>query len=291
MPVMVSVHLAHGSNLKIIKKLWFWGLTGIFLLLISVLLLNNNILMPVHMMPGDLITPYGIGPFTLKDVFLLGLPHLDSLPQGIWQLITVMSVLGCLLAGHGLVMILTRVFRGGFPGIREALASHWQEIFLLSLIAGYLSPILLTDYFDRYLLFPIPFIIALMTVNNKRIGVQGPLLKLVPVVLILVYGVFSVALVHDYFSWNRVRSDAINWIKKEYMVDHSSIDGGVEFNGFYGYDPKHRTSQSKSWWWVKEDYYLISFGQVQGYAIENRFSTDPIVPAGPREILVLRRLE
>ncbi len=287
LPMMLALYLRRGDkNFPGMKQLPFWMITGLLLSIITVTLFSNDVLMPVR---GNLITIWGIGPFTLRDVFALKLPHLDLIPQTVWQLITIMSVLGALLLSFSLVMSLRGLFQSRSTGLRGILVAHWHEIFLWILIAAYLSPLLLTDYFDRYLVFLLPFVFALVAVRSNFSSITSPpWLKSASVLLIPVYGIFSAALAHDYMSWNRTRLQATNWVIYEYKTNHFSIDSGFEFNGFYGYDSHHDYDQSK---WVRDDKFVISFGDVPGYKPEKRFTVERALPIGPREIIVSRRLQ
>ncbi len=285
--IMLALYLRRSDkNLPAMKKLPFRVIMGLLFFAITVTLFGNDVLMPVH---GNLMTTWGIGPFTLRDVFALKLPHLDLISQSVLQLITAFSVLGALLLSVCLAMSVRGLVQNRSRGFSGMLVAHWREIFLWVLIAAYLSPLLLTDYFDRYLMFLLPFVFALAAMRNNHTNhTHSPLVKLASVLLIPVYGIFSVALAHDYMSWNRTRLHATNWVINEYSVDHFSIDSGFELNGFYGYDPRYDNDQGK---WVRDDKFVISFGDVPGYKPEKRFTVERILPIGPREIMVLKRLE
>ena len=284
-PMMLALYIRCGDKIFLgINKTFFWIITGIFLSIITVTLLANNVSMPVR---GNLLTTYGIGPFTLRDVYALKLPHLDAIPQGILQFITALSVLGALLLAHGLAMMLRGLFPNRSRSLRKIAVAHWNEIFLWILMAAYLTPLVLTDYFDRYLLFLLPFVFALVSMRGNIIHKKNPpLLRLTSLLLIPVFALFSVALAHDYMKWNRTRMHATNWVKNEHQLDHDSIDSGFEFNGFYGYDSRYDNDQAK---WVRDDKYVIAFGKVPGYEPEKHFTVERLIPIGPREIIILRR--
>ena len=284
-PMMLALYIRCGDKVFLgINKTSFWIISGILLSFITFALLANHVSMPVR---GNLLTSYGIGPFTLRDVYSLKLPHLDSIPQGILQFITALSVLGGILLVHGLVMMLRGLLQNRPRGLREIPVAHWHEIFLWILMAAYITPLVLTDYFDRYLLFLLPFLFALVSMRKNVIHRENPtFLKLISLLLIPVFGLFSVGLAHDYMSWNRTRMYATNWVKNEHQLDHDSIDSGFEFNGFYGYDPRYDNDQAK---WVRDDKYVIAFGDVPAYDMEKHFSVKRLMPIGPREIIVLRR--
>jgi len=83
--------------------------------------------------------------------------------------------------------------------------------------------------------------------------------------VVFLYSVFTVGATHDYLSWNRTRWKASDYLMSEACISHRYIDGGFEFNGWYGYDSKYKKSDGKSWWWVDKDDYVISFGPIIGY--------------------------
>jgi len=285
MPMMLAFYVRFGNREFFgTGRPHFWIITGVLLSIFTFILLANDLSMPIR---GNLLTIFGIGPFTLRDVYVLNLPHLDAIPQGVLYLITALSVLGALLLVHGLGMILRGPLPGRSRGLREIAVANWQEIFLWILITAYLSPLVLTDYFDRYLIFLLPFVFALIGMRNNISNKQNPAwLKLISLLPILVFGLLSIALAHDYMSWNRTRLQATNWVKNEHHLEHHSIDSGFEFNGFYGYDPRYDNDQAK---WVRDDMYVIAFGDLPGYATEKHFAVGRLIPAGPREIIVLRR--
>lgn len=284
-PMMLALYLRDGSRPCLgLRKTQFWIATGALLGIITITLLVNEVSMPVR---GNLLTTYGIGPFTLRDVYALNLPHLDAIPRSVLQFITGLSVLGALLLTHGLVMLSREAFHNRSRGLTGLSVTHWRTVFLCVLMAAYLLPLILTDYFDRYLMFLLPFLFALVATRQciterESTSWQG-LVWLLP---ILVFALASIALTHDYLSWNRTRLQATNWVIGEHQLDHASIDSGFEFNGFYGYDPRYSNDQAK---WVRDDKYVIAYGGVPGYLPEKRFNLERLLPIGPREIIILRR--
>jgi len=81
LPLMLALYIEGGDKKHPgATPVKFWITTGILLSIVTAVLLANSILMPVR---GNLLTGTGIGPFTLRDVYALNLPHLFT------QLITV----------------------------------------------------------------------------------------------------------------------------------------------------------------------------------------------------------
>jgi hypothetical protein len=155
--------------------------------------------------------------------------------------------------------------------------------------AVYFVPLGIAGYFDRYL---IPLVLLVMVVvvavtgAEARIGTRGVVAS---ASLLVLFGTFSVSATHDYLAWNRARWRAARDLVEGARVSPSLIDGGFEFNGWYGYDPAYRQSTAKSWWWVRDDEYLIPFGAVRGYGEIRRYRYRHWLPPGEGAILVLRR--
>lgn len=285
LPMMFALYLRRGNERFLgMKTSTFWTTAGVLFSVITIALLANHALMPVR---GNVLTIHGIGPFTLRDVYALELLHLFAIAPTVLQFVTALSVLGALLLVHGLAMTLRSFLTIESKTVRENLVASWREIFLLTLMAVYLAPLILTDYFDRYLLFLLPFIFALVAVRaDMTQDEQPPFLKISSLLLIPVFGLFSLALAHDYMNWNRIRLEATNWVITEYQADHSSIDSGFELNGFYGYDHRYHNDQAN---WVRDDKYVVGFGSVPGHAPVKRFELEQLLSIGPREIIVSRR--
>ena len=77
--------------------------------------------------------------------------------------------------------------------------------------------------------------------------------------------IFTVLSTHDYFSWNKARWEAADYLLYEEKVSPSVIEGGFEFNGWYHYRPEFSGMPGISNWWSAGDEYFISFGDVIGY--------------------------
>ncbi|HXB11286.1 MAG TPA: hypothetical protein VNZ45_04825, partial [Bacteroidia bacterium] len=68
------------------------------------------------------------------------------------------------------------------------------------------------------------------------------------------------------------------------------IDGGYEFNGWY-LIKWYPARAGKSWWYVDDDEYIVSFAEVDGYACIKRYGYANYLPCGNRNILILHRKE
>jgi hypothetical protein len=122
-------------------------------------------------------------------------------------------------------------------------------------------------FLDRYMLLCIPFALILVSANPsaETTAPAHGVLRGSAFLLIAISAAFTVMATHDHLAWNRARWSALNTLTERDGVSPSAIDGGYEFNGWYGYEPEYRVRPDKSWWWVKGDDYVIASGPVAGY--------------------------
>jgi hypothetical protein len=235
--------------------------------------------------PGQLITATGLGPYSLFDV--LGRLQRDlptPAPELFWRVCGIAAAFG---ASAFLV------------AIAAAVRTCWQErarnarrLFLLVVVLSYLLPFAITDYIDRYLLFVLPFILLLL---HDAFGVARapPRRSLVGAgsVLMLILALSSAAATHDYFAWNRARWAAIAEAGRRGATP-DTLDGGFEYNGFNRFQVMPQLAvPGKSWWWVKDDQYCVSFEPRQGYAILQTWSVRAWLPTTPGQVFLLKRIE
>jgi hypothetical protein len=145
-------------------------------------------------------------------------------------------------------------------------------------------------YIDRYLLFTLPFLFALWPLTwPAGESVPAPWRRgLALAWIVAVMGLSAIA-TRDFFSWNRVRWDAIR-IAERLGATPETLDGGYEYNGFKrlanGMVPR---VPGKSWWWVKDDVYVVAFSAVPGYEIIEKLPVPHWLSRSPREIMLLHR--
>jgi len=113
--------------------------------------------------------------------------------------------------------------------------------------------------------------------------------KFIIYAFLIISGTFSLAATHDYLSWNRARWKALNHLVHEKHISPRSIDGGFEFNGWHNYDPQYRYQAGKSWWWVHQDDYIISFGPITGYQKVETYHYSRWLPGGKGKIFILHK--
>lgn len=233
---------------------------------------------------GQLITATGLGPYSLFDV--LGRFQRDSPtsePDLFWRMCGIAVAVG---ASAFLV------------AIAMAMRKSWAErgadgrrIFLLVTVIAYLVPFAITDFVDRYLLFVLPFILLLVHDvfgTPQQTAARG--LTAVGAAVMALFAVLSAAAAHDYFAWNRSRWAAIaEAVHRGATPD--TLDGGFEYNGFHRFETTPRASvPGKSWWWVKDDRYCVSFEPRAGYRLLQAWYVRAWLPTTPGKVLLLERV-
>src|SRR5436190_402970 len=105
--------------------------------------------------PNQVMDAAGIGPFMLYDS-VRGTAPLERGAGWLWPIAGAAAALGIAVLAVAVATCAMQVARAG---------RHAQPltIFLLVLLVGYLGPFIVTDYFDRYLLFILPFALVLAT--------------------------------------------------------------------------------------------------------------------------------
>jgi len=249
---------------------------------------------PLHhfgMMPvgrGNVMMSEGVGPLTLRDTNLLHLGNYAPLSPWIWIVITIAGVLGAALLGERVCAIV-----GALWARRREFARDPELpilLFCLSMVAIQSFPLVVLGFFDRYLvplLVPLVYLVTSPLIvressRGRRAAAGG---------LLAVMAAFSVTVTHDYMAWNRARWRLTNEWTRDRGLTAAQIDGGFEFNGLHR---DHRrlipVVDGKSWWWVQDDLYLVSFGPVPGYQQVDFEEYRRWLPPGRGRILVSRRL-
>jgi hypothetical protein len=108
-------------------------------------------------------------------------------------------------------------------------------------------------------------------------------------VMIFLSLAFSIASAHDWLAGSRTRWLALRTLMDQDHVPPAEIDGGLEFNGFYLYDPNYTPSPGKSWWWVHNDTYALTLGTLDGFEVVREYPYRRWVPPFKATFYVLRR--
>jgi hypothetical protein len=271
------------TNLRA-KRVFLFAVAAICGTISTYLLLKQRV-MPLI---GNLLFDLGLGPLLLRDTYILRLHDWPTAPKAFWIMITFCSALGSVLLLSHIVSTSKKTLKTFSPGIR---LEHYHVIFLISAVFFYSICIGLAGFLDRYLIWLLPVLMSIISISARSPRLYASTLSLVAAVaLVLLYVLFAVTSAHDYMAWNRARWQALTDLMEKDHISYKNIDGGFEFNGWYAYDAGFQTSSSKSWWWVKDDRYVISFGPLVGYIEKKHYSFNRWLSIGQGEILVLERV-
>jgi hypothetical protein len=216
----------------------------------------------LHYPSGNVLFNLGLGPKVLKDSFW---------NENVTPIINkyCWSILVSMLSLTGAVFIITTFIlkpifhakKSFIAVIKEISAKH---LFIFFIAIGYTILLIINaSYFDRYVI-PLLGTILLLIVSQTIVYSMNQ--KRLAICLISAMLIFSISATHDYLSWNRARWSAANYLVNELKIEPKEIDGGFEFNGWYSTGEQNPILQNeKSWWFVANDQYVISFGQINGY--------------------------
>lgn len=242
--------------------------------------------MPALPSVGSWLTPYGFGPSTLRDAMIL---HLEAGPElplvvrcaltaaSLWSAAWLLDLAGACLA---------RIVAAPRDPDNRAMA-------MLGIVAAlWVAPSLASFFFDRYLL---PFVgVALAAVSPLVTGrdvLRWPRAVRQGAAVLALQAIVSVAAAHDYFAWNRARLEALEWLLYEKQVGIGQVDAGFEWSGWYLFDAGYQPVADKSWWWVRDDAWVLSFGAMPGYREVRRVSYRSwLPPFAQRAVLVQNRV-
>jgi hypothetical protein len=242
---------------------------------------------------NNVIDALGTGPFTLFDGLHLHPFNALVRPKGgVWFWVTMVASVGVAMFVYALLKALANA--------KDARQNeHAVSLFLTIALCGYSFAFVVTDYIDRYIFFVLPLAIALVDRALVADRERGRGLEDAPgaqrvgyfasIASVMIMGTWSIMGAHDYFAWNRTRWDAIA-VAEAQGARPETLDAGFEYNGRNRFEVKPRVSVSgKSWWWVKDDEWVVSFAARHGYDVHEQFPVNAWLPTTPRAIYLSRR--
>jgi len=240
------------------------------------------------------IMPSGISyicDFYFGTITVAGSDVTTPAPRILWIAVTALGMLGAGIILSNFLIPLFRFFRNRCR--LSTFQNAWVWVLCISACFFYFVPWGISGQFDRYNTFYMPFVLLLVLHNTGEVP-QHQLRVSLPLasVLMMLIGFYSVAGTHDYLSWNRVRWGILRGLMQQGGVSPKEIDGGYEFNGWYTYNSAYKQTTQKSWWWVLDDKYIVSFKMFDGYEMLQVFPNKRWLPpykAPP--LLLLRRME
>ncbi len=150
------------------------------------------------------------------------------------------------------------------------------------------SPFVITDFFDRYILYALPFLFMWMYLTLYD-GARNPVTERIAVTLSAFCIVLGVCAAHDYFAWNKTRWAVIELAENHHGANPGNMDAGFEYNGFYNHPTRGGQPPGKRWWWVIDDEFLVSFSIKDGYHSLESLPTGVWLPSNPQSIYLLRK--
>lgn len=239
-----------------------------------------------------LLMPNGVNVIT-REVIFPNLLHDAAcnlnkipLPPSFWLMVTAFSMVGAILLiaaiGLGAGRIIPKARSAGLNNTEVAGAF----LVLASLI--YLLPFLVSGFYDRYLVPPIPLLAVGLVGISPQLRAAPKACRFAVITLLLAYGIYAVCGTRDFLTWNRSRWEALHYLMDSQKIQPKDIDGGFEFNGMYLYDSQYQPSPPKSWWWVQNDTYRIGFGNMPGYTVIKEYAYYHWLPPYAGRIVILK---
>jgi hypothetical protein len=184
---------------------------------------------------GNILLYFGLGPQSLEgyNAFLRQNSYLRVLIHACWALLTLLGLIGASILFQYFMLTIQ-----AFISRKNGSNQGWLIIFLLTSAFLYLLPIggiNKSYWFDRYLILPIPLIMASILILAKQFLENRnlkPRIITVSLTTLLLLGAFTVSATHDYLSWNRVRWYALENLMQSTKVLPKQISG-FEFNGWH----------------------------------------------------------
>jgi hypothetical protein len=291
------------SGKQILARWWVKAALVLFITWSALRFVTHPHLMPIQ---GNVLDPRGIGPMLLQDWF--NLQHVLPLPPAFWFAVTLLTFAGAaILICYCFVLIPDlffaaplqtvdnqRSWRQVFSGwrIKDRLESTDRTIaaFLLFCALIYLAPLVITGFYDRYLITAIVFLIGFLATAMPAAEKAASRWQWVGVIFLLACSAaYAVAGTRDCLTWNRARWVALGDLQRN-KIPPQSIDGGFEFNAWYFYDPNYKPSSDKSDWWVIDNEYMLSFGDAPGFAEFKEYDYTRWLPPSRGKILVLKKV-
>ena len=234
---------------------------------------------------GNMLNTTGMGPFLLKDTYILGITTPPVFGHFFQQCTTVIAIVGASVILKYFVVSCYGCFRKE----RDKLSSSaFLAIFLFYLMYAVTSS-LFAGFYDRYVVIScaiVPYLLITISQPTKSSTVKSTL-RLAPIsgtICLSILAYYSIGLTHDYLSWNRSKWEALHFLNDELNIPPEQIDGGFEYNALHFFKPKIDKHLEKSWWWIHDDLYIISFSEISGYQTIKEFTYPRWMPGSENKI-------
>jgi len=237
----------------------------------------------------NVLNDFGGGPLTLTDTYFYGrnFPVVPPWLSMAWLLVTLAAFIGFAL----LVCLLVY----GVRGVRgRPLCSGSTPAMILvgtcAIAYTVLAALALRFFYDRYMLVLLLaaalFLAIVAAATPSGGGARGSNILLAAIVLAV--AAFSTVVTRDHLEWNRARWAATSALLAS-GIARTSIDGGYEFNGWFGYGFGYEAKPGKSPWWVVDDEYTIASGPMPGFSVHQTYTFRRLLTGQDATVLVLHR--
>ncbi len=246
----------------------------------------TGLIAPPILLSRNVIYNFGIGPVLLKDSYILGINRTWTMSPMVFYFIVWWTIL-CL----GIVLI--KLFEFGSILLGSLRSRSFPDVRFLSVLTilatgGYSFLVILTDLHDRYVI-PISALMLIWICSSDLRSRQYVYswkfraLASIPLVFMMV---FSVLGTRDFMEIRRTVSKANYFLVSHLKVKPCDFDGGFEFNGYHCYDTEHRVGSGQSWWWVKNEKYIVTLGSLADHETVAEFPFERMLgPNGKVHIL------
>jgi hypothetical protein len=240
--------------------------------------------------PDNLIDPLGIGPYTLGNgLVTLEQSSLDR-TVGVWGLLIAWLLI------PSIALLLLQVNAAVKVFLSSSAQAKFRVIFLVAALVTYSTPFLVTDFFDRYALIALPFLLPFFLVAQPRLKIAGRAIdsqfRFAACTSVAVQFLWSCIATHDYFAWNRARWELISAAQLQGATPQT-LDGGFEYNGWNAPNTasplRGSTANTSSWWWVEKDEWIVAFASQSGTGVVARAHVNGWLPSTPPELVLVKR--
>lgn len=254
-----------------------------FAALVALALVRFGAGLPMSL-PGNVLLDFGVGPRTVA-----GAP-LPGVGASAWWAVNAVAILAALV-------VFALALSAGWRGVRKLLArttlgDDWRVAFLGALVVVCFVPISFAygAVFDRYYLSFAPWLLALGVCGAdraRREAAGAPLA--IGFVAAGITLATSVAAVHDYLAWNRVRWEAGRWLLR-LDIAQEEIDGGFEWSNYLALANEEKW-QGRGAAAVdrKTSPFAIAFVPGEGDEVLARFPVRSWLPRAATEVIAVRR--
>ncbi|MCI0603030.1 glycosyltransferase family 39 protein [bacterium] len=287
-PVLVVIVPTKLNQLPPKQKTRFLLRTFMLCVVLLPILFWIHRLMPLA---GNVLVDFGLGPAGLSNSFQ------PNAPPIFWVLVTSIGVVSAAL----ILQCLLSAILEGFTRQSDFQERKWVITFVVSSIILYSVPMTAMGrtwrgFYDRYLIVLLPLVTMVILLSKRNLVNQNGASRMTSaVIIVLLYGGFTVGATHDYLSANRARWMALHELMDREQITPQRIQGGFEFNGWYLYKEGTRISADKRANFSilrRNDNadYLISFRPINNYREIKRYPFSTWLAPGQSNILVLKKL-